>query len=80
MKTWMTRILTPIGRIAILKLVILSNLTYLWFLLPNLPDYFINKLQFLIYAFVWNQKSDKISRNTSTKFIAKGGLGIPYVS
>ncbi|KAK7484726.1 hypothetical protein BaRGS_00024011 [Batillaria attramentaria] len=79
MKIWMRRILTPLGRIAVLKSLILSKLVYLWMLLPNPPDGFITKLQKTIFTFVWNNKPDKVSRKTSILNVTNGGLGIPDV-
>jgi len=79
MRIWIKRILTPLGRIAVLKSLVLSKLTYLWLLLPNPPDEQMNRLQKFIYEFVWNRKKDRISRKISSKGIANGGIGIPCV-
>ena len=78
-KIWLKRQLTPLGRIAILKSVILSKLVHLWLLLPNPPHNFINTLQKSIFQFVWNNKNDKISRKTSVKSINEGGIEIPDI-
>ena len=43
--TWIKRTITPLGKIAILKSLILSKIVQLWMLLPNPPDGFIDKLQ-----------------------------------
>jgi hypothetical protein len=39
-KLWLKRQLTPLGRVAVLKSLILSKLINLWMLLPNPPDYY----------------------------------------
>ena len=78
-KIWSKRQLTPLGRIAILKSLILSKLIYLWILLPNPPDVIINEIQSDIFEFVWNSKYDRINRKTSVKNIQCGGIGIPDV-
>lgn len=57
-RTWVKRILTPLGRIAVLKSLILSKIVHLWTLLPNPPDQFIKELYMLCLKFVWNQKQD----------------------
>ena len=44
-KIWLKRLITPLGRAAVLKSLILSKLVHLWILLPNLPDDFVNKLE-----------------------------------
>jgi hypothetical protein len=74
---WLRRNITPVGKVAILKSLILSKLTHLWLLLPNPPGEFIRNLQKVCYAFIWNEKPDKISRKTVHKAIEKGGLGLP---
>ena len=78
-KTWLKRQLTPIGRVAVLKSLILSKIIYLWLLLPNPPDDILSKIQNEIYQFVWDNKNDKISRKISIKNIVEGGIGIPDV-
>ena len=76
-QAWMKRCITPLGRIAILKSLILSKLIHLWLLLPNPPEDFMDNLQKICYTFVWNDKQDKISRKTTHKSVKEGGLGLP---
>jgi hypothetical protein len=76
---WTKRIITPLGRVAILKSVILSKLTHLFMLLPNPPDHYIQNIQKICYMFVWNTKQDKISRKITNKSVKNGGLGIPDI-
>ena len=76
-KIWIKRQLTPLGRVAILKSLILSKLIHLWMLLPNPPDNFFKTLQTICYKFIWNNKPDKISRKIAHKSIKNGGLGLP---
>ena len=75
--TWTKRNITPLGRIAILKSMILSKLTHLWLLLPNPPGNFMDNLQKICFAFIWNEKQDRISRRTTYKSIQEGGLSVP---
>lgn len=77
---WLKRNITPLGRIAILKSLILSKLIHLWLLLPNPPGDFIDKLQKICYAFVWGDKKDKISRKVVHQRIAQGGLDVPNLN
>ena len=76
-KIWARRQLTPLGRVAVLKSLILSKLIHLWILLPNPPDNIFDTLQSYCYKFVWDNKKDKISRRTSHKSIKHGGIGMP---
>ena len=50
---WAKRSCTPLGRVAILKSLILTKLIYLWIMLPNPPDNTIKKLQEMCFKFVW---------------------------
>ena len=76
---WLQRNLTPLGRVAILKSLVLSKLIHLWILLPDPPDHYVKNLQKLCFQFVWGGKQDRISRNTITKSVKNGGLNVPDV-
>ena len=41
---WLKRQITPLGRVAVLKSIILSKIIHLWILLPNPPENVINDL------------------------------------
>ena len=75
-RIWVKRQITPLGRIAILKSLILSKMVHLWLLLPNPPEKFTNGLQKFIFQFVWKKKQDRINRITVIKNIRNGGLGV----
>jgi hypothetical protein len=77
MQIWIKRNITPLGRVAILKSLILSKLIHLLILLPKPPEALINDLQKLCYSFVWGNKPDKISRKTTVKSVQDGGIGLP---
>ena len=79
LRIWMKRLITPLGRVAVLKSLVLSKLIHLWILLPNPPDEYINSLQKLCYEFVWNKKPDKINRKPVHKSVHEGGLGLPHL-
>ena len=66
---WLKRLITPLGRVAILKSLILSKLVHLWILLPNPPDDFVNNLQKMCFKFIWNNKQDKISCKSAGKSV-----------
>ena len=44
-KVWLKRQITPLGRVAVLKSLILSKIIHLQMLLPNPPDNLVNELQ-----------------------------------
>ena len=72
-ESWKKRNLTLIGKILIVKALILPNLTYI------VTNTVIDKesLQIfknIIYKFIWNGKKDKIKRSTLVKEYTEGGL------
>ena len=77
--TWLKRLLTPLGRVAVLKSLIVYIFVHLWIILPNPPDTYIKDLQGMVYKCVWNGKRDRINRCTAVKNVSHGGLGIPYI-
>ena len=76
---WMKRSNTPIGRVVVLKSLILSKLIYLWILLPNPPDDFLKDVQRRCFEFVWDGKRDKIKRSNAIHPIRGGGINIPDI-
>ena len=74
LKTWSNQLLTPIGKITVVKTLIISKLNYLFLTLciPKLSilKQFISKL----YNFIWDGKPDKISRDIISKDYCNGGL------
>ncbi len=79
-KVWLKRTSTPLGRVAILKSIILSKLIYLWILLPRPPEKLIKQLQDMCFNFVWDGKRDKIKRKYAIHTIQNGGIDIPDIS
>ena len=77
---WCKRNITPLGRIAVLKSLMLSKLTHLWLLLPNPPDNLIKQLQKECFKFIWKGQQDRISRKTVINSIDKGGLAVPDIN
>ena len=71
--------ITLLGRVAVLKSLILSKSIHVWIHLPIPPANVINDLQKIVFQFVWNKKRDNISRKHSTRYIIHGGIGIPDV-
>ena len=56
LRIWIKRLIIPLGRVAVLKSLVLSKLIHLWILLPNPPDEYINSIQKLCYEFVRGKK------------------------
>ena len=73
MNSWKYRYLTPIGKITIIKTLILSLFTHLFMAIPT-PIEILNELNKMLYKFVWNGKPDKISRDRLSTCALDGGL------
>ena len=74
LKQWSKRILTPLGRITILKTLIISKLNHLFISLPNPSDEIINTLQKQLFSFIWQSSTDRIKREILMQDYSKGGL------
>ena len=71
---WKKRILTPIGKISILKALILPKLTYLLMNLPDPTDKFLKEYEQLMFQYLWGGKTNRIKKNTICNTYEKGGL------
>ena len=61
------------GKITIVKSILLSKLTHLFSVLPKPSAQWIKKLEQLLFKFIWNKKPDKISRKTLQLDFEYGG-------
>ena len=71
---WKKRILTPIGKITVLKTIILSKFIHLFRSLPPPLDYLIKQITKIMFSFMWDGKPDKISRTTLVQDKENGGM------
>ncbi|KAJ8033602.1 LINE-1 retrotransposable element ORF2 protein [Holothuria leucospilota] len=53
-RLWSSRDLTPIGRNTVVKSCALSQLVFLFLVLPNPPESFLKELQNIIFDFIWS--------------------------
>lgn len=60
---WSKRHLTPIGRITLVKSLLISQLNHLFIALPNPKSNALKELNNILFNFVWNSKCDKIKRH-----------------
>ena len=74
LESWEKRKLTVIGKILIIKVMAVSNLTHLFTNLVT-PENMIKDLNKILYGFIWNTR-DRIKRNVLINDIEKGGLGM----
>ena len=74
MAKWKKRVLTPLGKITILKTLIVPKLTYLLINLPDPTDQFLKEYDKLLFQFLWGGKTNRIKRETVCQPYENGGL------
>ena len=67
-KQWERRFLTPIGKITVIKSLLLSKLVHILMSLPNPSQPCIKRIENMFYKFLWNNKPDRVRR---TKVVQK---------
>ena len=73
LRCWKYRRLTLIGKITVIKSLVVSQLVYL--LSPLCSNYkVLNEINDLLYTFLWNGKGDKIKRKVMINDFGLGGL------
>ena len=72
-QSWSNRQLSMIGKVQIIKSLLIPQITYLYSVLP-MPKKYIQSVNKIIFKFLWNGKSEKIKRNTITNKYTEGGL------
>lgn len=72
--SWSKRVLTPLGKIVVIKSLALSKLNYIISTLPNPPEALVKRLNHLFFTFLWSGKPDRIKRNILTQDYDNGGL------
>ena len=75
-KSWRRRILTPLGKITVIKTLLTSQLNHLFMSIPNPNELFIKKLNTLLFKYIWDEKPDKIKRDILYQPYNKGGLNM----
>jgi len=71
---WSKRLLSPLGRITVVKTLELSKLNNIFLTIPNPSTSLITDLQKLFFKFIWNDGPDIISRVTITQDVCNSGL------
>ena len=73
LSSWSAKKLTLLGKIAVLKSLVVSQIVYVLSSLPT-PQGVIKEINSLSYEFLWDNKSDKIKRTEMINDYNKGGL------
>ena len=77
--SWSKRQLTPFGKITIIKSLLLPKLAHLFINLPKLPEKWMKNLEQVFFKFIWNDKTDKISRSQAVQDYPDGGLKMVHL-
>ena len=70
------RNLTLLGRIQIIKTFIISQFLYVTSSI-SIPETYIKEINTMIWKFVWDNKTERLSRKLMVKPVEKGGLNAP---
>lgn len=71
---WSKRNLTPIGKITVIKTLLISKMNHLFVSLPTPKNHYTEKINKILFRFLWNDKPDKISRDVVVQSYWDGGL------
>ena len=74
LNTWSKRMITPIGKICVLKSLAASKLTHLLTNLPDPPAVFLKALDKMFYEFLWDGKAHKVKKSIMCQNFEQGGL------
>ena len=72
-KIWRRRFLTPLGKITVIKSLLLPKLTHLLIALPNPDTETLNNINGIFFDFLWNGRA-KIKQPVVVKQYFEGGL------
>ena len=73
-RIWGKRSLSPIGKITVIKIFMISAFNHLFSSLPNPNKRVIDHINNILYTFLWNNKPNKIKSSIITKQVREGGL------
>ena len=71
---WKRRYITPVGKITVIKSLLLAKLVHIFMALPNPSDQYIKRIEGTLYKFLWNDKPDRIKRTKIVQSYKFDGL------
>ena len=77
---WKRRHITPLGKITVIKSLLLSKLVHIFMALPNPSQLYIKKIEQLLYGFIWNNKPDRIKRMKIIQKLEFDGLKMIHLT
>ena len=76
LKQWQHRKLTLLGKVTVIKTYALPKLIYPFTVLPNPAKDIIDDITKSMFAFLWDNKVEKIKRKTVIQNYSRGGLNL----
>ena len=73
------RNISLIGKVTVIKTLALRILVQSVTVLPDSPIHIVKQIQDIFFNFLWNNKVDKVKRNTVIGNYEDGGLKMPHV-
>ncbi len=76
---WSRRQLSPLGKIVVVKSLILPKLTHLFISLPEPSHVWLKQLETMLFHFIWNHNIDRIARCQLIQDYSLGGLRMVHI-
>ena len=76
---WEKRNLTVLGRVVVIKSLVLPKLSYVAQMLPNPGKEYVKEVDDILYKYTWNNKPDRIKRSQFIQNYENGGVKMPDV-
>ena len=73
---WRRRNLTPLGKITVIKSLLISKLVHLFTALPTPSEADLKQLERIFFSFLWGSQRDPIKRAKAIQKVSAGGLGM----
>ena len=75
-QSWSKRNITPLGRITVLKSLILSKITHILISLPAPNEEIFKTIEKMCIDFIWKGGRHEVSKSTLYRYIKSGGLNM----
>ena len=76
MNSWSKRNISPIGRVTVIKTLVLPKITHILMVLPPSQSNLTEELEKRFFKFIWKGKPDQIKRQFSMNRIRDGGINM----
>ena len=76
---WSRRNLSLIGKITLIKSLLLPKFIHLFAALPNPPPHIEKELNTLFFQFIWGSKTERVKRDTLIASFEEGGLNMIHL-